>query len=47
MAPEEGRNVRNKLVTITMAVIFVIEINDIGNLRTKTIARIELSIPIY
>ena len=26
MAPEEGRNVRNKLVTITLAVIFMIKI---------------------
>ena len=26
MATEEGRNVRNKLVTITLAVIFVIKI---------------------
>ena len=26
MAPEEGRNVRNKLVAITLAVIFVIKI---------------------
>ena len=26
MAPEEARNVRNKLITITLAVIFVIEI---------------------
>ena len=25
MAPEEGRNVRNKLVTITLAVIFMIK----------------------
>ena len=25
MAPEEGRNVRNKLLTITMAVIFMIK----------------------
>ena len=26
MAPEEGRNVRNKFVTITLAVIFMIKI---------------------
>ena len=26
MAPEEGRNVRNKLITITLAVIFMIKI---------------------
>ena len=26
MAPEEGRNVRNKLITITLAVIFMITI---------------------
>ena len=25
MAPEEGRNVRNKLITITLAVIFMIK----------------------
>ena len=29
MAPEEGRNVRNKLVTITLAVIFVIKTKKI------------------
>ena len=26
MAPEEGRNVRSKLITITLAVIFMIKI---------------------
>ena len=26
MAPEDGRNVRNKLITITLAVIFMIKI---------------------
>ena len=39
MAPEEGRNVRNKLVTITLAVIFVIKIQSVSDKITVVILR--------
>ena len=46
MAPEEGRNVRNQLLTITLAVIFMIRLHlfqIFKNLLCITVSRILLS----